>query len=165
MLLTFASVAVVIGVGLVVTFVVGVAAALVGATIAGVSTSGMSDAATLGRLPEQFVRGWIAIVEEGALGFAIATLAGSQLAGIGVGIALYFGETFAGIFLPDIVKYLPFSVATASVNTGGAPTGGGFGGRAVAALDANTALLLVVLWLIGALLVAAVYTERAEISG
>ena len=164
-LLTFASVAVVIAVGLVITFIIGVVAALIGASIAGVSTSGLTDSATLGRLPEQFVRGWVAIVEEGALGFAIATLAGSQLAGIGAGIALYFGETFAGIFLPDIVKYLPFSVATASVNTGGAPTGGGFGGRAVAALDANTALLLVVLWLIGALLVAAVYTERAEISG
>jgi len=165
-LLTFASVAVVIGVGLVVTFVVGVAAALVGATIAGVSTSGMSDAATLGRLPEQFVRGWIAIVEEGALGFAIATLAGSQLAGIGVGIALYFGETFAGIFLPDIVKYLPFSVATASVATGNS-AGAGFGGSraSVATLDANTALLLVVVWLVGALLVAALYTERAEIAG
>ena len=63
------------------------------------------------------------------------------------------------------MKYLPFSVATASVATGNSP-GGGFGGsRTVAALDANTALLLVVLWLIGALLVAAVYTERAEISG
>ena len=165
-LLTFASVAVVIAVGLVITFIVGVVAALVGATIAGVSTSGLTDSATLGRLPEQFVRGWVAIVEEGALGFAIATLAGSQLAGIGAGIALYFGETFAGIFLPDIVKYLPFSVATASVATGGAPAGGGFGGgRTVAALDANTALLLVVVWLVGALIVAAVYTERAEISG
>ena len=164
-LLTFASVAVTIAVGLVITFIVGVIAALVGATIAGVSTSGLTDSATLGRLPEQFVRGWVAIVEEGALGFAIATLAGSQLAGIGAGIALYFGETFAGIFLPDIVKYLPFSVATASVATGNSP-GGGFGGsRTVAALDANTALLLVVLWLVGALIVAAVYTERAEISG
>ena len=163
-LLTFASVAVVIAIGLIVTFIVGVIAALVGASIAGVSTAGISDSATLGRLPEQFVRGWVAIVEEGALGFAIATLAGSQLAGIGAGIALYFGETFAGIFLPDIVKYLPFSVATASVNTGNAATGG-FGGRAVAALDANTAFLLVVVWLVGALVVAALYTERAEISG
>lgn len=164
-LLTFASVAVAIAVGLVITFIVGVVAALIGASIAGVSTSGLTDSATLGRLPEQFVRGWVAIVEEGALGFAIATLAGSQLAGIGAGIALYFGETFAGIFLPDIVKYLPFSVATASVATGNTPGGGFGGGRAVAALDANTALLLVVVWLVGALLVAAVYTERAEISG
>jgi ABC-type transport system involved in multi-copper enzyme maturation permease subunit len=160
-LLSFASIAVVIAVGLVLTFAIGVVAALVGATMAGTSTGGLTDAATLGRLPEQFARGWLAIIEEGALGFAIATLARSQLAGIG----LYFGETFAGIFLPDIVKYLPFNVATASVATGTA-TGGGFGGGArIASVDANTAIVLVVLWLVGALAVAALFTERAEISG
>jgi ABC-type transport system involved in multi-copper enzyme maturation permease subunit len=166
-LLSFASIAVVIAFGLVFTFVIGVIAALVGANLAGVSTAGLNDAATLGRLPEQFGRGWLAIVEEGALGFAIATLARSQLAGIGAGLAFYFGGTFAGIFLPDIVKYLPFSVANASVSTG-ASGGGGFGGgggQQLAALDPNTALVLVIAWLIGSLAVAAVFTERAEISG
>jgi ABC-2 type transport system permease protein len=164
MLWSFASIAFVVAIGLLVTFVIGVAAAIVGANLAGVSTAGLNDSATLGRLPEQFARGWLAIVEEGALGFAIATLARSQLAGIGAGIAFYFGGTFAGIFLPDVVKYLPFSVANASVSTGGSGFGGGGGARLVA-LDANTALLLVVVWLVGALVVAAVYTERAEISG
>ena len=166
-LLSFAAIAVVVAVGLVLAFVIGVVAAFIGANLGGVSTAGLNDAATLGRLPEQFVRGWLAIIEEGALGFAIATVARSQLAGIGAGIALYFGETFAGIFLPDIVKYLPFNVATASVSTG-ATSGGGFGGgggATIVALDANTALVLVVVWLIGALVVAAVFTERAEISG
>jgi ABC-type transport system involved in multi-copper enzyme maturation permease subunit len=164
MLWSFASIAFVVAIGLLVTFVIGVAAAIVGANLAGVSTAGLNDSPTLGRLPEQFARGWLAIVEEGALGFAIATLARSQLAGIGAGIAFYFGGTFAGIFLPDVVKYLPFSVANASVSTGESGFGGGGGARLVA-LDANTALLLVVVWLVGALVVAAVYTERAEISG
>ena len=102
-------------------------------------------------------------MEEGALGFAIATLTRSQLAGIGVGIALYFGETFAGIFLPDIVKYLPFNAATAVVATTG---GGGFGGGAtVQRLDPNVAMLVVAAWLLGALVLSALVTERAEISG
>ena len=162
-LLSFASIAFVIAVGLVGAFVIGVIAAFVGANLAGASTAGITDTATLGRLPEQFARGWLAIIEEGALGFAIATLARSQLAGIGAGIGLYFGETFARIFLPDIVKYLPFDVATASVATAG---GGGFGGASrFASLDANAAIVLVVLWLVGALAVAALFTERAEISG
>jgi ABC-type transport system involved in multi-copper enzyme maturation permease subunit len=165
MLGSFASIAFVVAIGLLVTFVIGVAAAVIGANLAGVSTAGLSDSAALGRLPEQFARGWLAIVEEGALGFAIATLARSQLAGIGAGIAFYFGGTFAGIFLPDVVKYLPFSVANASVSTGESGFGGGGGGGQLVALDANTALLLVVVWLVGALVVAAVYTERAEISG
>ena len=163
-LLTFASVAAAIAVGLVITFLIGVVAAVIGAGLAGVSTSGLTDTAAMGRLPEQFARGWLAIVEEGALGFTIATLARSQLAGIGAGIGLYFGESFAGIFLPDIVKYLPFNVANASLATQAADGGMG-GGARLASLDANLALVLVVVWLIGSLLVAAVFTERAEITG
>jgi len=42
------------------------------------------------------------------------------LAGIGAGIAFYFGETFATMFLPDIVKYMPFAVTRASVAFGAA---------------------------------------------
>jgi hypothetical protein len=112
-------------------------------------------------------RGWFAVVEQAALGFAIATLARSQLAGIGAGIAFYFGEGFAQLFLPDVVKYLPFAVARASVDTGAAG-GGGFGGGAQAAagaLSPDTALVLVGVWLVGSLAVAVLFTERAEITG
>jgi ABC-type transport system involved in multi-copper enzyme maturation permease subunit len=169
LLLTFAAIAVMVAVGLAITFVVGIAAAIVGASIAGVPTTGLTDAATLNRMPAQFVRGWFAVIEEASLGFAIATLARSQLAGIGAGIAFYFGETFARLFLPDIVKYLPFAVAQASLDTsasgnlGGGPGGGGAAG--ITSLPPDTALLLVAAWLIGSLLVAIVYTERAEITG
>ncbi|HEV2006397.1 MAG TPA: hypothetical protein VGQ85_07260 [Candidatus Limnocylindrales bacterium] len=169
LLLTFAAIAVMVAVGLAITFLVGIAAAVVGANIASVPTTGLTDAATLNRMPAQFVRGWFAVVEEASLGFAIATLARSQLAGIGAGIAFYFGETFARLFLPDIVKYLPFAVAQASLDTsasgnlGGGPGGGGAAG--ITSLPADTALLLVAVWLIGSLLVAVVFTERAEITG
>jgi ABC-2 type transport system permease protein len=166
LLSTFAALAVMVAVGLALTFIVGVVAALIGANIAGVSTAGVSDADALSRLPPLFLRGWFAVVEEASLGFAIATLARSQLAGIGAGIAFYFGETFARIFLPDVVQYLPFAVAQASVNTGVTPGGGaGEGGPAISALPADTALLLVAAWLIGSLLVTIVYAERAEITG
>lgn len=163
-LVSFAAIAVIVGLGLVLAMAVGVAVAVVGANLAGVSTAGLTDSATLRTIPELLARGWIAIVEEGALGFAIATLARSQLAGIGAGIAVYFGEQFAAIFLPDVVKYLPFNAATAVVATGG---GGGFGGggATLPRLEPNTALLVVAVWLIGALVVSAIFTERAEISG
>jgi ABC-2 type transport system permease protein len=161
---TFAAIAVMVAVGLVITFVLGVVIALVGATIAGVSTNGLSDADTLARLPALAARGWFSIVEQAALGFAIATLTRSQLAGIGAGIAFYFGEGFASIFLPDIVKYMPFAVARAAVDTGA--TGGGPGaGGLTEALAPDTALLLVAVWLVGSLVVAVGFTERAEITG
>ena len=161
MLATFAAIAVVLAVGLFIAFVIGVAAAAVGATIAGVGLAGIDDTAALARLPELFARGWVAITATAALGFAVATLSRSQLAGIGVGIAFYFGETFAGIFLPDVVRYLPFHLSSAAV--GG---GSGFGGPPDAgALTVGTALVLVTVWLIGSLVVAAGFSERAEITG
>ena len=165
-LTTFAAIAVVSAVGLLVAFGIGVAAAALGARIAGVSLDGIFDSETLGRLPEHLLRGWFAISAEGAIGFAIATLTRSQLAGIGAGIAFYFGETFARIFLPDVVKYLPFDVANAAVGaTGGfRGGGGGGGGEPFAALPADQALVLVAVWLIGSLVVAAGFTERADIT-
>ena len=162
---TFAAIAVMVAVGLALTFGLGVAIAVAGASIAGVSTSGLTDADTLARLPALAARGWFSVVEQAALGFAIATLARSQLAGIGAGIAFYFGEGFASIFLPDIVKYMPFAVARAAVDTGG---GGGFegGGNGLTeALTPDTALVLVAAWLVGSLVVAIAFTERAEITG
>jgi hypothetical protein len=160
-LLTFASVAFMILIGLLISFVIGIVGALIGANLGHISTAGLGDSAAIGRLPNEFARGALAIIEEGALGFTIATLARSQLAGIGAGIALYFGELFAAAFLPDIVKYLPFSVAQAVV---AAPDGGGFGGgRTATALSPDVALVAVIVWLVGALAVAAVFTRRAEI--
>jgi ABC-type transport system involved in multi-copper enzyme maturation permease subunit len=163
LLATFAGIAVVMVVGLLVTFAIGVGAAILAATIAGVPLDGIGDAATLGRLPEQFARGAIAIISQGALGFAVATLARSQLAGIGIGIAIYFGGTFARIFLPDIVKYLPFQLGTAAV--GGSGGFGGGGGGAAASISPDFAVLLLIVWLIGSLVVAVGFAERAEITG
>jgi len=163
MLVSYVTVAVMIAIGVLVTFAVGVAAAIVGANLAGVPTSGLGDAATLNDLPLRLLKGWFAVVEEGALGFTIATLARSQLAGIGAGIAFYFAEGFASLFLPDVVKYMPFSVANASLVTGSG-TAGMFAGGA-SALPADQAQVFVAVWLVGALVVAALFSDRAEIAG
>jgi ABC-2 type transport system permease protein len=162
-LLTFAAAAVFMGIGLVAATGIGVIVAIIAANIAGVPTDGLNDAATLGRLPDEFARGWLAIAEAGSLGFAIATIARSQLAGIGAGIGVYFGEQFAGIFLPDFVKYLPFNAANAVIAR--TPGTGAGGGGIAQPLAPDTAVLVVAAWLIGSLIVAAVVAERAEISG
>ena len=162
-LLSLAAIAVMVLIGLLAAFAIGIVVAIVAAGLAGVGTTGLDDAATIGTFPELLARGWLALAEAAALGFTIATLARSQLAGIGVGIAVYFGEQFASIFLPDIVKYLPFNAANAVVATSG--SFGGDGGGTIARLDPNTALVVVLAWLVGALVVTAIFTERAEISG
>lgn len=164
----FAAIAIVLALGLGLAMAVGVAAAVVGATLASIPTNGVGDAATISALPEKLARGWLGIVEAGAIGFAIATVARSQLAGIGVGIATYFGEQFSTIFFPGIVKYLPFHAAEAvlSVTPGfGGGGAGGPGGPAPAQLPADAALVVVIAWLIGAVGFSAIVAQRAEISG
>jgi ABC-type transport system involved in multi-copper enzyme maturation permease subunit len=89
-----------------------------------------------------------------------------SFASVAIVIALYFGEAFGAFFLPNIIKYLPFNVATAVVASDSTTGGGGFGGGGAptAILDPNSALVLVTVWLIGSLVVAALFTERAEIT-
>ena len=52
--------------------------------------------------PELFGRAGLALAMNAALGYAIATVARSQLAGIVVGIGLYFAEGIAGVFAPGV---------------------------------------------------------------
>jgi ABC-2 type transport system permease protein len=162
LLSTFGAIAVVTAVGLLATFAIGVAVAALGATLAGIPLDGMGNADALGRLPEHFVRGLVGIVAQVALGFAVANLARSQLAGIGAGIGLYFGGTFATIFLPDVVKYLPFVLATSAIAGTGAF---GAGPSAPTAVAPDVALVLLIVWLVGSLAVAMGFAERAEITG
>lgn len=166
-LLAYAGVTAFSVVGVLLAFVIGVGAAALGATAAGVPLTGMSDAKALGELPELFARGSLAIAMNAALGYAIATVAKSQLAGIGVGIGLFFGEQFAGIFLSEWVRWLPFDAATAVISTGSLGGNGGNGGQGIGTppLDPNTALIVVAAWLIGALVLSSLWTERAEIGG
>src|SRR5258707_15640608 len=69
-----AAIALMLGIGLLGAFLLGVVVAILGAGLAGVSTAGLGDSTTLGQLPELMGRAWFAIVEEGILGFTIATL-------------------------------------------------------------------------------------------
>ncbi len=96
-----------------------------------------------------------------ALGFAIATVARSQLAGIGVGIGVFFAEGIAGAFLPQVFKWFPFSAASAVVASTGGSNGGG---PAPVRLEPDMAIVVVLVWLVAALVVASLWTERAEIA-
>ena len=126
---TYVALGLLTGVGLLVVFLVGVLAAIVGAQISGVGLDGIGDQDALLGLPNQAWRAWLALAEAGAIGFAFATLARSPLAGVGAGIALFFVEEFAGLLLPDVVRWLPFNAAAAVI--AGADMSGiqGGGGR------------------------------------
>jgi ABC-type transport system involved in multi-copper enzyme maturation permease subunit len=163
----FAAVAVVTWVGMLLAYAAGIAAAIAGASVSGLSLSGLGDMSQLGEMPGLLARAGLALAMEAAIGFAIATIARSQLAGIGVGIGVYFAEGIASIFVPGIIKWFPFASASAMLSgaSGAAATTGGALATGSNRLDPDFAVLVVAAWLVGALVVAAVWTERAEISG
>jgi hypothetical protein len=163
----YAAIAIYTWIGILLAFLVGVLVAAIGASISGVSLSGMGDQDALRALPEQLGRAGLAMAMNAALGFAIATIARSQLAGIGVAIGLYFAEGIAQIFASGLIKWFPFAASSALIS-GSTDFGGGGGGGApsfVQTLDPTTAIWVVTAWLIASLAVASIWTERAEIAG
>ena len=166
-LATYAAVAIFTAIGLVLTYAATVLIAALMALLSDISLSGLTGLEDPAFLLEQFARAIVALSMTAAFGFAIATVTRSQLAGIIVGVGLSFAEGIAGIFLPEVFKWFPFAAASAATSgTGsGAFGGGGDGGPTIVQLDPDVALLAVVAWLAGALVVAALWTERAEISG
>jgi ABC-type transport system involved in multi-copper enzyme maturation permease subunit len=164
-LITFAAVAIVLLAGVIVSFLIGVGAAAAAATIGGVSTDGATDPDTLATLPGLLARTWLGVVQAGAIGFAIAMLFKSQLAGIGAALALYFAETFLALVptLDEVLAYFPYSVSSAVIATTDELTEGGFG-DAVSTLDADTAVLWSIGYIVAALLVASLALRRAQIT-
>ena len=158
----FVAIAIMVFAGFLASFLVGVVLAAMGSTILNVPLSGMSDQDALRSLPELFGRATLALSMDAALGFAIATIARSQLAGIGVGIGVFFFESIAGAFLPQVFKWFPFSAASAVVASTGGANGGG---PAQVRLEPDIAIVVVLVWLVAALVVASLWTERAEIAG
>jgi ABC-type transport system involved in multi-copper enzyme maturation permease subunit len=154
----FVATALVIGVALIGSYVIGAGLVMLAATIASVPT-GLPSASFIATLPELFAKAWFGLLEQAAIGFAIATIARSQLAGIGAGIAVYVAEQFVSLAIPQQARYLPFTVAGSLVQT---PEQAEFAG--VTLLDPPVALLLTGAYLGGALLVAVVVTERAQIA-
>lgn len=148
--------------GTLIAYGVGMAGAILGAGAVGAPASPLIDGATAAELAGQLARAGLAIAMDVAIGFAIATVARSQLAGIGAGIALYIGEGIIGIFLPWLIKWAPFAAAGAML-AGGSGEAGITGGGA--RLDASVAIVVTTAWLVIAIGVAALWTERAEISG
>jgi ABC-type transport system involved in multi-copper enzyme maturation permease subunit len=144
-------------------FAVGVVAVAIAASLAGFGLAGMGDASTLGTLPSLLARSWLALAEQASIGFAIATLARSQLAGLGVGIGIYFVESFAVSFWPEYVRYLPFSVVSSLLRD---PTSLAAGEQVSRyTIDQTAALLLVVAYLVASAVLSAIVLERAEITG
>ncbi len=164
-LVTFLAITLVIGVGITFASLVGAISAIAAAEMAGLGSAGATEADALAELPELLLRTWLGVTQAAAIGFAIAMLFKSQLAGIGAGLAFYFAEQFLQLVpgLRDVLIYFPFSVSGAVIGTTKSfETATAFGEFPV--LDADTALVWSIGYLVVALAVAAIAARRAQIT-
>jgi ABC-type transport system involved in multi-copper enzyme maturation permease subunit len=164
---TFASLGFILLIGLLITFAAGVAAAAIGGSIAGLPIGNPADPSELAQVLVKLAREWIALMGLTSLGYAVAMVARSQMAGIGTVIGYFIVSIIGPALLPDFVKeafkYLPFSIAADSVGLMAPSSSGGIASASV--VEPNLALLVTIGWLVGCLLVASIFVERAEISG
>lgn len=163
-LITFAAIATILAVGVMATFGIGSALAIVAAGIAGIDASGATAPDAIMTLPDLLARTWLGVTVQAAIGFAVAMLFRSQLAGIGAGLALYFGEIFLGLvpLANDVLPYFPFRVSNAVVASAGGFGDGGFG--STQQIDSDGAVVLAIGYLVVALAVASLSARRAQIT-
>lgn len=161
---TFASLSIILLVGLLITYAAGLAAALIGSSIAGISPGNPADPTVLPSVLVKLARSWIGLVSLTSVAYVITMVAKSQMAGIGAVIGYFLVSAIAPALLPDFVKeifkYLPFSVSGDAIGLQGPPSTASTSG-----IDPNVALLISIGWLVACLAVACLSVERAEVAG
>ena len=162
---TFASLSIILLVGVLIAFVAALLASFAGAEIAGLSPGSPLDGGVLPAVFLKFIRCWIALAALLSLAYAITMVAKSQMAGIGAVIGYFAISIIGPALMPEFVKqvfrYLPFSISSDAIGLANPP---GTGANSVA-IEPNLALVITIAWLVGLLAVACVSVERAEITG
>jgi hypothetical protein len=172
--------------GVIIAFAVGILLVFVAAGLAGIDPRNPLSRQGAGDLLESFALGFPVLVQRAAIGFAVAVILRSQLAGVIAGILLYIGEailslilittTFAGRFGafdpdggmpqsigPEWFQYLPFSIGD-SVLAAAPGVGPDLESAFLVSVPLGIALAVTGLYLLVALALSALSVERAEIT-
>ena len=165
---TFASLSIILLIGMLLAFVAGIVAVMIGASIAGLSFGNVADPAEFGQVFIKLVRCGIALVSLCSVGYVVAMVAKNQMAGIGVVIAYFVLSIVGDALLPEVVRqvlrYQPFNVASDAIGLQGPPTSAGGASTLSSSVEPNLALAVSLFWLVFCLVVAAISVERAEIT-
>jgi ABC-type transport system involved in multi-copper enzyme maturation permease subunit len=181
-----AALAIALAIGVLIAYAAGIALTYVSGAISGTNVGNPLAGNGPRRLADSLLLGFPVLIERAAIGFAVATVLRSQLAGVVVGIVLYIGETIlAGImvalalsraafgdafnfepFGPEWYQFLPFSIGgeVLSAATGGPGPDPGVGDVFLRNVQVEVALAGVLLYLLVAMAVSALLVRRAEIT-
>ena len=172
---------IVLVVGTLLAYAAGVALTFVAASLAGVATGSPLGGVGTETLWKSLVLGTFVLLQRAAIGFAVAVLTRSQVAGVVVGSILYLGESILATILTVMTigrggfvggiqhetqwyQYLPFSIGDSVLNAAASSLPGDIGDALLAPVALQPALIATGVYLVAALVVAALATERAEIA-
>jgi ABC-type transport system involved in multi-copper enzyme maturation permease subunit len=175
------AVAIALLIGMLIAFLVGIALVFMAAAIAGRSAGDPIGGQSGQDLLESTALGFPVIVERAAIGFAVATVLRSQVAGIVSGIVLLIGESILSAILfvtmfasrfaegpgepigTQWFQYLPFSIGD-SVLAAAPSTGGGGGPETLlGTVPLVPAMIATLVYLVVAIVIAVIVAERREI--
>jgi ABC-type transport system involved in multi-copper enzyme maturation permease subunit len=180
-----AAVALVLGIGVLIAYVAGIALVFLAAAMSGQGAGDPVGGRALTDLVESLAFGYPVLLERAAIAFAVAILLRSQVAGIVIGIVLYIGEGILSSILlglaiaerglrqlqpfgPEWYQYLPFSIGdnvlmrTTEAGAGGGS--GGFEGFFLRPVPLEIAFAGVILYLVAAIVIAVLSVWRSEIT-
>lgn len=181
-----AALAGVLAIGMLIAFAAGIVFNFMAASLAGMSTGNPLAGDGPYELVKSLVLGYPVLLQRALIGFAVAIVLRSQLAGVVVGILLFIGEGilvtlmvavtlaargFGGLFGgepigPEWFQYLPFTVGDSVLvpEPGTLSGGGGFEDLFLRPVPLEVAFVAVVLYAFVSLALAVVVVERKEIT-
>lgn len=177
----FAAIAIALFIGVLIVFLAGIALTFVAGALAGVDVGDPLSSVGGNDLFRSIYLGYPVLLERAAIGFAVAVLMRSQVAGIVVGIVLYIGEGILGLLLTAITvvnsidgqptatgvqwfQFLPFSIGNEVLAHASRLPGEDLASNLQTAVGLETAIIAVAIYLVLAVGVAVLSVERSQIS-
>jgi hypothetical protein len=167
--------------GTLLAYAAGIALTYLAAALAGSSTGNLTSASSIEGLWQSIVFGFLVLIQRAAIGFAVAMLLRSQLAGVVVGIVLYIGEAILSSILIALslrdrlgqqgidtletqwFQYLPFSIGDSVLAVAPNPAGD-LSDLLLSPIELMPAVIGVLVYLAASVGASMLAAERAEIA-
>jgi ABC-type transport system involved in multi-copper enzyme maturation permease subunit len=177
----YVGVAIACAIGVVIAYTVGVVLTMLSASLAGGSAGDPFAGGGGATMLRSVGYGTFVLLERAAIGFAVAMLMRSQVAGVVVGIVLYLGESILSTILVVInlrgeglarlqvqdtqwFQFLPFSIGDSVLSAAAPSIGNDVSSMLLQPVSLGVAVAATAVYLVLALGVAMLATERAEIA-
>jgi ABC-type transport system involved in multi-copper enzyme maturation permease subunit len=177
-----AGIAVMLILGVLIAYGAGILFTFGAASLAGISPGSPLGSTGGDTLWKSLVLGTFVLLQRAAIGYAVAVLTRSQVAGVVVGIILFLGESILATILTVMsigrafggdgltqrdtqwYQYLPFSIGDSVLSAAASSLPGDLSEALLRPVALEQALIVTGVYLVVALAIAALATERAEIA-